>query len=69
MIIIQNIIQDGAYNVLSQYIEGNSKSFDVMQTGSFHELNQIETGVDGINYSVQQKGPGMKVTIVNGSLR
>jgi len=64
-----NILQDGISNSLKQYIVGDAKTFNVSQTGTYNQLNQIETGFDGIKYSVYQKGPGMKVTIVNGSLR
>ncbi len=62
------IEQYGYNNNLMQNFSGDKFKFTVSQTGNNHDIIQIENSETAKEYSIYQKGEGMKLIIIYGAV-
>lgn len=63
-----SVEQSGFNNILHQKFSGDKLKFIISQSGSNNEILQLENSESTRGYSIFQKGTGMKLYIINGSV-
>ena len=65
---IAGVQQVGNGNFVSQDLMGDNLQFLIFQNGNENFINQIQTEPTSIPIQIQQRGNGMRLTIINGGI-
>ncbi len=63
------ILQNGDGNNISQDLRGNELNYIIVQNGNSNLVDQVGTGSQAKPYEIHQSGSGLKLKIINGSVR